>query len=225
VNRLQLRVHRIVPRLGAVGSSLVLATVLGLAVLAAQGASAPTAHAAPAQASQRTWLVYQRGYYLDTGWLCYGWTDGAYHCTHHWYRADNGSLVSQNVKWVPNGLDNADSQPVARNIFVHKATHAAPKPAASGGNPGAGSITGEILAVFGAYGQSALAVARCESGLNPGAVNASSGASGLFQFLRSTWAGTSYHNSSPFNADANIRAAHEVFVRDGYSWREWVCQP
>jgi hypothetical protein len=152
VNGLQLRMHRIVSRLGAARSSLVLATVLGLSSLVMMAATAPTTSAA-------TRLYYQRGYYLDAGWMCYGWANGAYHCTHHWSRTSDGHLVSHNVKWVPNGLD------------------------------------------------------------------ASSGASGLFQFLRSTWAGTSYRYASPFNADANIRAAHEVFVRDGYSWREWVCQP
>jgi hypothetical protein len=223
VNRLQLRMHRIVSRLGAARSSLVLATVLGLSSLVMMAATAPTTSAASR-------LYYQRGYYLDAGWLCYGWANGAYHCTHHWSRTSDGHLVSYNVKWVPNGLDGASTstQAVTHSPAIHTQAPAQPRatrPSGGASNPGTGSITGDILAVFGPYGQSALAVARCESGLNPGAVNASSGASGLFQFLRSTWAGTSYRYASPFNADANIRAAHEVFVRDGYSWREWVCQP
>jgi hypothetical protein len=219
--------HRIVSRLGAARSSLVLATVLGLSSLVMMAATAPTASAA-------TRLYYQRGYYLQAGWMCYGWANGAYHCTHHWSRTSDGHLVSHNVKWVPNALDGASTstRAVIHSPAIHNQAPAKPRtsyPSGGASNPGTGSITGEILAVFGPYGQSALAVARCESGLNPGAVNASSGASGLFQFLRSTWrstwAGTSYRYASPFNADAHIRAAHEVFVRDGYGWREWVCQP
>lgn len=87
------------------------------------------------------------------------------------------------------------------------------------------SVTSEIVAVFGRYAGAALNVARCESSFNSNAYNASSGASGVFQFLRSTWATTSYAGYSPFNASANIHAAYQVFARDGFSWREWQCQP
>nr|BBH93446.1 hypothetical protein KTA_16450 [Thermogemmatispora argillosa] len=88
-----------------------------------------------------------------------------------------------------------------------------------------GSIPQMIYQVFGSYGAQALSVAQCESGLNPYATNSSSGAAGLFQFLPSTWATTSQAAYSPYNAAANIRAAYEVFARDGFSWREWSCQP
>ncbi len=88
-----------------------------------------------------------------------------------------------------------------------------------------GSIPQMIYQVFGPYGSAALRVAQCESSLNPSATNSSSGAAGLFQFLPSTWATTSQAASSPYNAAANIRAAYEVFSRDGFSWREWSCQP
>ncbi len=51
-------------------------------------------------------------------------------------------------------------------------------------------------------------------------------AEGVFQILYpATWEGTSYASYSPYNAWANIQAAHEIFVRDGYSWREWACKP
>jgi LysM repeat protein len=93
-----------------------------------------------------------------------------------------------------------------------------------------GSVTGMIYQVFGPYGSAAVRVAMCESSLNPGAYNSisvgGSHAAGLFQILYpSTWSGTSQAGSSPYNAWSNIVAAHEIFVRDGYSWREWQCQP
>ena len=93
-----------------------------------------------------------------------------------------------------------------------------PVPAANG------SVASMIYQVFGSNGSAAINVARCESGLNPGAYNRS-GASGVFQIMPGTWAGTSEAGASPFNAYANIVAAHQIFVRDGYSWREWTCKP
>jgi Transglycosylase SLT domain len=97
-----------------------------------------------------------------------------------------------------------------------------PSTTAAGNNT---SVAGTIYQVFGPYAPSALNIARCESGLNPGAYNAASHASGIFQILYpSTWSSTPYSGYSPFNAWANINAAHTIFVRDGYSWREWQCQ-
>ncbi|GAC1367697.1 MAG: hypothetical protein NVS2B12_40640 [Ktedonobacteraceae bacterium] len=81
-----------------------------------------------------------------------------------------------------------------------------------------------IRGVFGANADQAIRVAECESSLNPYAYNPS-GATGLFQIMPGTWAGTSQAWSSPYNIQANVIAAHEIYVRDGYSWREWVCQP
>ena len=111
---------------------------------------------------------------------------------------------------------------------------ATPKPVvqrpAPGVNPGQQAIIDKIIAVFGAYAPGAINVARCESDFDPNAWNTiaigGSHASGVFQILYpSTWNGTSYARYSPYDADANIRAAHEIFVRDGYSWREWACKP
>ncbi len=95
---------------------------------------------------------------------------------------------------------------------------------------GGSSVAAMIEQVFGPYAQGALHVATCESGLNPNAYNPTSiggsHAVGVFQILYpSTWIGTPQAASSPYNAMANIQAAHSIFVRDGYSWREWSCQP
>ena len=89
---------------------------------------------------------------------------------------------------------------------------------------GGGDIVSIIYAAAAAYGQDGnalLAVAQCESGLNPGAYNASSAASGLFQFLPGTWATTPYAASSIFDPWANANAAAWMWSvgRRG----EWVC--
>lgn len=86
-------------------------------------------------------------------------------------------------------------------------------------------IIGIIYAAADQYGQpreDMLRVARCESVLDPNAVNASSNASGLFQFLPSTWATTPYADQDIFDPVANAEAA-------GWMWangrrNEWVCQ-
>lgn len=95
---------------------------------------------------------------------------------------------------------------------------------------GGSSVAAMIQQVFGPYSAGALHVATCESGLNPNAYNPTSiggsHAAGVFQILYpSTWSGTPEAASSPYNAMANILAAHSIFVRDGYSWHEWSCQP
>lgn len=100
----------------------------------------------------------------------------------------------------------------------------------TGVSPGSQVVIADINAVFGQYAPGALNVARCESGYDPNARNpyavGDSHAEGVFQILfPSTWDGTSYRSQNPYNYDANIHAAYEIFSRDGYSWREWQCQP
>ncbi len=86
-----------------------------------------------------------------------------------------------------------------------------------------GSVVAMIEQVFGSYAGTAVSIASCESGLNPAATNPYSGAAGVFQIMPGTWSGTSWAGYSAYNAWANINAAHEIFVRDGYNWHEWVC--
>ena len=95
-------------------------------------------------------------------------------------------------------------------------------------SPGQAAVIAMINLVFGSFAPTALSVARCESGFNALAYNpisiGGSHAEGVFQILYpSTWRGTSEASSSPYSAMANILAAHQIFVRDGYSWREWSC--
>lgn len=70
--------------------------------------------------------------------------------------------------------------------------------------------------------QWAVNVAYCESRYHPNSVNSSSGASGLFQFLPSTWAFTPYAGYSPFDPKYNALAAAWLYQRDGPS--QWQCQ-
>jgi hypothetical protein len=206
-------VGSVVRSLRVVPTSIALAGVVGLTLSATLFTAAPTVDAA----ASTSWLHYQRGYYLDNGWLCYGWSNGAYHCTLSWHRA-GGLLISDNPAWVPN---------YGRTSTAAPATHSSVKrsaPVTSGG-----SVQSMIQSVFGSYAGQALSVARCESGYNPGAYNGisvgGSHAEGVFQILYpSTWSGTSYSGYSPYNAWANIHAAYQIFARDGFSWREWVCR-
>jgi len=116
--------------------------------------------------------------------------------------------------------------PAKRTVPPQRPAH---KPVPPPVSTGSGSVTAMIRSVFGAYAPAAIRVAACESGLNPGASNPAyyggSHAAGLFQILYpSTWRGTSQAASSPYNARANVIAAHEIFMRDGHSWREWTCK-
>ena len=68
----------------------------------------------------------------------------------------------------------------------------------------------------------AMNVAYCESRYHPNSVNTDSGASGLFQFLPSTWSGTPYASQSPFDPRANAFAA--AWLYSHYGPGRWVCQ-
>lgn len=71
----------------------------------------------------------------------------------------------------------------------------------------------------------ALRVARCESTLNPRAVN-SSGHAGLFQLSPRFHAWRVGGDASRLlNAEENVRAAHGLWLDSGRSWRPWSCRP
>jgi hypothetical protein len=88
-----------------------------------------------------------------------------------------------------------------------------------------GTIQQLIQQAFAPLGSSAVSwaerVAMCESGDNPNARNASSGAAGLFQIEPGTWAGTPYASQSEFDPVANARAAAWIYARRGGS--AWTC--
>lgn len=75
----------------------------------------------------------------------------------------------------------------------------------------------------------ALAVMECESRGDPDAYNPSSGASGLFQFIPSTWASArdqaGWHGADVFDAEANIGVAAWLVYSSSSPWAHWTCQP
>jgi len=83
-----------------------------------------------------------------------------------------------------------------------------------------------ITDAFSPLGQAAVVwamrIAYCESRYHPNSVNSSSGASGLFQFLPSTWSGTPWANQSPFDPVANAQAAAWLYNR--YGPGRWACK-
>jgi hypothetical protein len=75
------------------------------------------------------------------------------------------------------------------------------------------------------YGQSESAmvrVARCESVLDPCAVNRSGPYYGLFQFLKSTWQTTPYGDRDIFDPEAQSLAAAWMWKQGRRN--EWACQ-
>lgn len=95
---------------------------------------------------------------------------------------------------------------------ITEAVESTPIPAPSGG------VAGIIYDVFGSYGAKAVSVASCESGLNPAAVNSSSGAAGLFQLMPLHWEG----KFDPFDPVANTRYAYQL-SNGGTNWSAWGC--
>jgi resuscitation-promoting factor RpfB len=97
-------------------------------------------------------------------------------------------------------------------------------------NPPGGSeievIIRDAAAAQGADADQLLRVAYCESRFNPGAYNASSGASGLFQFMPATWAANSvragFGGASVWDPVASANVAAYMF-RLGQSG-QWVCK-
>ena len=70
----------------------------------------------------------------------------------------------------------------------------------------------------------AMCVANRESNFHPDAYNPNSGASGVFQFIPSTWAWASKaagygDDADPFDAATNIGTA--AWVVTGYGWAPW----
>lgn len=120
--------------------------------------------------------------------------------------------------WVSSGL-------VSQNGGGGAVDPAPTAPSGASGSYTQDQIIQIIYAAADRYGQpraDMLRVARCESVLDPRAVNAGGRSYGLFQFIPSTWATTPYASYDIFDPWASANAA-------GWMWQngrrnEWVCQ-
>jgi len=84
------------------------------------------------------------------------------------------------------------------------------------------AIIREAARAFGQPEEDLLRVGRCESGLDPNAVNPDGPYFGLFQFLRSTWASTPFADRDIFDPVANAHAAAWMWQQGRRG--EWACQ-
>jgi hypothetical protein len=104
---------------------------------------------------------------------------------------------------------------------------AAPAPAPPGTfTPPPGSGGDGLAAIYAVFGNSpglswALRVANCESHYNPLAVNRSSGASGLFQFMPSTW-NANFPGQNIWDPYAQARGALAFYNAGRQS--AWTCK-
>ena len=120
-------------------------------------------------------------------------------------------------------LEGQFSQLVSQALASHATVAAAAPTIVPGSTSAIQQIILDAFAPLGAAAQTwALRVAKCESNYNPYAVNSYSGASGLFQFLPSTWAATPQHAQSVFDPLANSQAAAWLYQRSGPN--QWSCK-
>ena len=134
---------------------------------------------------------------------------------------------SQQVNAWSNELKQGLAEYHAKQLALAAAqAQAAAIAARSNHPPPPADIAKDIYDAFSPLGPSAVQwamnVAWCESRYHPNSVNSDSGASGLFQFLPSTWGGTPYASYSPFDPKYNALAA--AWLYSHYGPGRWVCQ-
>ena len=132
-----------------------------------------------------------------------------------WSQELKQGLAEYQAKQAAEAAAEAQAQEQAA-IVAARSNHPPPPP----------DIARDITDAFSPLGpaavQWAMNVAWCESRYHPNSVNSDSGASGLFQFLPSTWSGTPYASQSPFDPRANAFAA--AWLYSHYGPGRWVCQ-
>ena len=196
-HRLQLAIRGLRPRpsIGLVGHALVLGLGIVLVVPVVTGRSLTTQGIA----------AEYSGYVL--------WTSSA--------RARNAAQMKE-----INKADAVEERPlpIAPDPAPRPAAVRRPAPATFTPPPGSGGDG--LAAIYAVFGNSpglswALRVANCESHYNPLAVNRYSGASGLFQFMPSTW-NANFPGQNIWDPYAQARAAL-VFYNAGRQ-SAWTCK-
>jgi hypothetical protein len=120
------------------------------------------------------------------------------------------------------GIVAPTSAPVAPPAAASVAVALPPPPVVP---PAPGSVEAVIVEVFGAHGQAAIGVARCESHLNPAAISRNGGNWGLFQINtahRQRVARMGYRWEDLLDARVNALVAKSIFDEQG--WRPWACR-
>jgi len=188
------------PSVNLVGHMLVLGVGFVLVVPVMNGRSAPT----------RVIAAQYSGYVM--------WTSPA----------PSRNAVEMHEVAKASALEDRPAPPVVEQPAPVIATRVAPKPAAPAGTftPPPGSGGDGLAAIYAVFGNSpglswALRVANCESHYNPLAVNRSSGASGLFQFMPSTW-NANFPGQNIWDPYAQARGAL-VFYNAGRQ-SAWTCK-
>ena len=187
--------HRRRPSVNFVGHALVLGLGFVLVVPAMNGRSAPT----------RAIAAQYSGYVM--------YTSAA--------RARTAVQMREVAK------ASALEQPPAPAEQATVATRVAPGPTPAGTfTPPPGSGGDGLAAIYAVFGNSpgltwALRVANCESHYNPLAINSSSGASGLFQFMPRTW-NANFPGQNIWDPYAQARGAL-VFYNAGRQ-SAWTCK-
>lgn len=128
----------------------------------------------------------------------------------HEPREDKKSLVFSNVE------ESTFVAPIQKPTSIPSYIYAVSKPSPTG------DIDNLVLSMGG--DSKLVKIMHCESGGNPRAFNASSGAAGLFQFLTGTWRGM---GGSTYSArDASVEEQIHLGVKlynHGIGARNWVC--
>jgi soluble lytic murein transglycosylase-like protein len=139
-------------------------------------------------------------------------------------------VVGGAVGWISaDFLGTGGSVPVAGSEPSEPAGDAATVPVAAADQPRTGYSEREVVRIIHEAAEryqqppdDMVRVARCESNLDPYAVNGPGNTHGLFQFLPGTFASTPYADHDIYDPWANANAA-------GWMWAEgrrgeWACQ-
>jgi peptidoglycan hydrolase CwlO-like protein len=144
-------------------------------------------------------------------------------------------LVQQQQAAARLDADAARARSLVRKLHDRLAREEAERALAAAANPtvppppaNTEDVRRLIRREFGPQGQTRVDQALCvgyhESRYNPDAVNASSGAAGVFQFMPETWgsmsAAAGYQGDSVFDAGANVTVAAWTVAH--YGWSPWT---
>lgn len=134
---------------GRTGKLIALLVIVGAALLGITTQILQSSMAATRHPTGNLVYRWQRGYYVDNGWLCYGWANGAFHCT-AWWHQENGRYVSDNPTWVP----NAGGSGSGGGQIASGTTHAlVSQPSGSGNGTGPAASTSGLPKAFSAAGE------------------------------------------------------------------------